>query len=145
MKYYSSEVYAEVYELLSYMDKKEVMKIPIDLLEDIKNSRNKDYESKIDIFDLYNRDNLLPETLEVMAALGVMYLLPKEESEKIQKECELSIAKEQEKYKISDIFKNAKKQADLDETISIAEYKESTFMKFINKIKKYFKFKIKSK
>lgn len=135
MKYYSPDVYAEVYELLSYMDKKEVMKIPIDLLEDIKNSRNKDYESKIDIFDLYNRNNLLPETIEVMAGLGVWYLLPKEESEKIQKEYELSLAKEQEKYNPSDIFKNTKKQEDLNEKISIAEYKESIFKKFINKIK----------
>ena len=69
MKYFSPDVYAEVYEILSYIDINEVMKIPYDLLEDIKKSRNKNYKSKIDALDIYNRENVLPDTIKIMAAL----------------------------------------------------------------------------
>ena len=43
----NSNTYSEVYEILSYMDKSIVMKIPIEILENIKEKRNKNKEKKI--------------------------------------------------------------------------------------------------
>ena len=43
----SSQTYSEVYEILKYMNKEVVMKIPIEILEKIKNKRDLNYKSKI--------------------------------------------------------------------------------------------------
>ena len=45
---------SEIFEILSYMDKQQVMKIPVSLLENFKNNRQKDYISRIDKNDIYN-------------------------------------------------------------------------------------------
>ena len=52
-----SIAYAEVFEILGYMDKELVMKIPIELLQVFKNKRSTTFKSKInknDIFLLLN-------------------------------------------------------------------------------------------
>ena len=41
-------VYSEVFEILKYMDKTDVMKIPIEILTKIKNNKDENYISKID-------------------------------------------------------------------------------------------------
>ena len=41
--------YSEVFELLKYTNRKDLEKIPIDLIEAIKENRNIDYSPKIDI------------------------------------------------------------------------------------------------
>ena len=42
----SANTYSEVFEVLSNMDKSIVMKIPLEILEIIKNNRNLDYQMK---------------------------------------------------------------------------------------------------
>ena len=44
--------YSEIFELLKFIDRKELDKIPIDLLKKIKNNRNKNYIPSIDINNL---------------------------------------------------------------------------------------------
>lgn len=54
----SSNTYEEVYEVLSYMDKITVMKIPDFILKKIKDNRNVDYKTKINKNDIFNEQNL---------------------------------------------------------------------------------------
>ena len=69
----SSQTYSEVYEILKYMNKEVVMKIPIEILEKIKNKRDLNYKSKIDKEDIFNPDNVLPETIEVLNWIDVNF------------------------------------------------------------------------
>ena len=53
----SSNTYKELYEILSYMDKITVMKIPLEILQNIKKYKNNYYKTKIDKKDIFNEKN----------------------------------------------------------------------------------------
>ena len=147
MKYFSPDVYAEVYEILSYMDINEVMKIPYDLLEDIKESRNKNYKSKIDPLDIYNRENVLPDTIKIMAALDLEYFTSNEEKERLEKEVNKELDKNimAQKYDPDEIFKRKQKKfntqiPEVEEKVKIDTYKEHKwYQKIFAKILKIFR------
>ena len=65
----NSNTYAEVYEILSYMDKMTVMKVPIELLKIIKNNKNENYKTLVDKNDIFNMKNISDETRHVLAWL----------------------------------------------------------------------------
>ena len=52
-------VYAETFEILSYMDKMTVMQIPVNVLSSIKKLRNKDFQTNIDKNDIFNENMIL--------------------------------------------------------------------------------------
>ena len=143
----TENVYSEVYEILSYMDKMSVMKIPMEILNTIKENRNKKYISKINKKDIFNRNNVLPETIKYMAWIDVNFWETKEEKERLKKLHIKKIAQEEkeksEKYRKIEYFKkeNVSKtnydtiSADINKT-EIIEYKEPLLKKLINKIKK---------
>lgn len=143
----TENVYSEVYEILSYMDKMSVMKIPMEILNTIKENRNKKYISKINKKDIFNRNNVLPETIKYMAWIDVNFWETKEEKERLKKLHIKKIAQEEkeksEKYRNIEYFKkeNVSKtnydtiSADINKT-EIIEYKEPLLKKLINKIKK---------
>ena len=62
----SSNTYKELYEILSYMDKKTVMKIPLDILQNIKKYKNNYYKTKIDKKDIFNEKNVNRETIDLL-------------------------------------------------------------------------------
>ena len=104
----SSQAYSEVYEILKYMNKEVVMKIPIEILENIKNKRDLNYESQIDKEDIFNPDNVLPETIEVLNWIDVNFWMSEDKKEKLlkkvrEKELEENKLKE-EKYNPNSIF-----------------------------------------
>ena len=108
----TENVYSEVYEILSYMDKISVMKIPMEILNTIKENRNKKYISKINKKDIFNRNNVLPETIKYMAWIDVNYWETKEEKERLKKLHIKKIAQEKkeksEKYRNIEYFKKEK-------------------------------------
>ena len=108
----TENVYSEVYEILSYMDKISVMKIPMEILNTIKENRNKKYISKINKKDIFNRNNVLPETIKYMAWIDVNYWETKEEKERLKKLHIKKIAQEEkeksEKYRNIEKFKKEK-------------------------------------
>ena len=53
-----ANMYAEVFEILGCMNKQEVMRIPVNILEFIKQERSKTYQTRIDKYDLFNPDNV---------------------------------------------------------------------------------------
>lgn len=62
----SAKTYKELYEILSYMDKVTVMKIPISILQTIKNKKDNRYITKIDKNDLFNEHNVNRETIDLL-------------------------------------------------------------------------------
>ena len=79
----NSMVYSEVYEILKYMDKQVVMKIPIDVLNNIKKNRDIDYKTKINPKDLFNPNNVLPMTMVVMNFIDINYWMDESKKRKI--------------------------------------------------------------
>ncbi len=62
----SSNTYKEVYEILSYMNKITVMKIPTEILQTIKKKKNNNYITKIDKRDIFNENNVNRETIDLL-------------------------------------------------------------------------------
>ena len=134
-------VYSEVFELLGYMDKITVMKIPIEILNKIKENKNDEYISKIDKNNIFNRDNVLPETIKYIAWIDVNFWESKEEKERLKK-IHLEKIKEEEKiksnrYKTYDLFKNKYVETSNNnfKVDSMIEYKENIFKKFFKFIR----------
>lgn len=66
IKMISAKTYKELYEILSYMDKVTVMKIPISILQTIKDKKDNRYITKIDKNDLFNEHNVNRETIDLL-------------------------------------------------------------------------------
>ena len=62
----TSKTYKELYEILSYMDKATVMKIPIEILQTIKNNKDDGYITQIDKNDIFNEKNVNRETIDLL-------------------------------------------------------------------------------
>ena len=62
----TSKIYKELYEILSYMDKVTVMKIPIEILQTIKNKKDNRYITQIDKNDIFNEKNVNRETIDLL-------------------------------------------------------------------------------
>ncbi len=133
--------YSELYEILSYMDKKQVMKVPIDILENIKNNRDMNYISKIDKEDIFNKNNVSKKTISMLAYLNLKYWVDDERKKELvnlyrENEFKQEEAKK-EKYGIDEIFKkNTEKE---NRKPAIIKEKENFIKKIINKIKEMFK------
>lgn len=152
---YDSCIYQEVYEILSLMDKKTVMKIPIEILETIKENRNQEYNTQIDKNDIFNTENLNEETIKLLSWIDLNYWNTSENYEKIKRyninETILDEWRKKERYESIDIFNkpedNLMSQNIMDNTeqenpnentteVSLVQYKENFFNKFKNVILK---------
>ena len=99
----------EIFEFLSYMNKSEVMKIPIEILNFIKNNRNEKYKTKIDKNDLFNFDNLSENSLDFLLYIDNTYWKEKEEITDIKETTTFENKenkKENEQYLVSAKNKN---------------------------------------
>lgn len=142
----SSNTYEEVYEVLSYMDKITVMKIPDFILKKIKDNRNVDYKTKINKNDIFNEQNLSKESVDFLYWLNYTYLIDNSQKNNIDKKITKISAKQEEQkreqYNSQNLFKNkqpiVKNQSTT--TTSIVEYNEKNFLqKIFDKIKRIFK------
>lgn len=129
----NADTYSEVYEILSYMNKSIVMKIPFEILEIIKENRNLDYVSKIDKEDLFNLNNISKDTINVLAWLDVNYWIDKGKKEKIKLSCQKDFI-ESKNEKIYDLKKESNKI--VNDNVQIKIYKKTIMYKIINTIKK---------
>lgn len=128
----NADTYSEVYEILSYMNKSIVMKVPVEILGVIKENRNLDYVSKIDKKDLFNLNNISKDAINLLAWLDVNYWMDKEKKEKIK----LSQKNNFMERKIEEVSSFINRENTESNTNAVLiEYKESIFKKFINKIK----------
>ena len=65
--------YTEVFEILGYMNRKRVKKIPIEIINMFKEKRIKNYMSRIDRNDYFNKNNISQKTLEILLWLDMEY------------------------------------------------------------------------
>lgn len=124
--------YQEVYEILSHMNKLEVMKIPEEILYTIKERRNKDYKTKIDLNNLFNMENISENAQIMLAWLDYSFFMDERKKEELKRE-----AYEEYNNNYKDFFENEKGIKYENNAISIIE-KEKWYTKFLDNITKVF-------
>ena len=80
----SKNTLSEVYEVLSYMDKETVMKIPLEILQYIKDNRNINYHTTIDKNDIFNLKNITTDTINVLAWIDINYWMDSKKRTEIE-------------------------------------------------------------
>lgn len=145
----SGNVYSEVYEILSCMDKAIVMKIPLNILETINKKRNKNYISRINKQDIFNRENVLPDTIKYLAWIDMNYWETEEERMRIKSLYRSTLIEKEkllkEKYN-KDIFKtvnyelvNTTNKQTVDNINMVCYKQDKWYKKIMNKLVKIFK------
>lgn len=139
-----ANAFAEVYEILKYLDKNEYKKISLDLIETIKNYRNTNYVYTIKSDKKLKEQKMLPETKAILFNIFRDFLSTEEQKQKIKKwqlEDLRRLEEEKKKKYNTVVFFNKNVQ---DTVVSrpgnkLIEIKEqSLWKKIINKIKSFF-------
>lgn len=138
----------EVLEILKYVRKEDLLKIPKDEIEMLKENANLKHEFTYDPNKDIKEQDVSKLAKGIIAVFFYKYTASEEQRERIKlKQKADLIAIEQEKrnsYKPEEIFK-AKSKTEItptyeNENIQLVEYKkENWFIKIINKIKKFFR------
>ena len=147
----NKEANTEVFEILSYMDKKSIMKIPYNTLtlKFIKDNRNLGYVTKIDKNDLFNPNNVMKDTRKILAWIDLNYLASEETKKakiKVYQENEFNYEKFlKENNSFSNMFNSsANYNENINENVSFIQNnnnnlpsikKENIFIKILNFIK----------
>ncbi len=140
-----TNAFAEVYEILNYLNKEEYNKISLELINIIKNNRNQNYYYKIDNNKKLKEQEMLPETKAILFNIFRDYLSTEEQKQKIKKWQLEDISKLEEEKKKNysiDVFKEKNNQNTnfVKEEKQLKDVKEqSLWQKIINKIKKFLK------
>lgn len=138
--------YAEVDNFIECLDSYDKNKVPDDIREYFKREKNKNYNKMIDINQPIKNQNLMDETLAIIAMLNLKYWCDDEEEKKrlidIYLENERKIRDElKEKYDIERVFKERKSKKELnfqDEKVPDIQRK-SFFSELKNRILNFFK------
>lgn len=141
--------YAEVDEILNYIDEEYVKRIPEKVRDFFKEERDENYKLEIDVNKPLEEQNLKRKTMVILAILNMNYWCDKEEEKKeiiesLSKNEEIYQKEIREKYNPDNIFKNKDNQEDditntnLD--TQLIEYENQSFIeKILNRIKRFFK------
>lgn len=136
----------EVDVVLKHLSEEEYKKIPEDILQVIKENKDKDYIWEYDESKELKDQGLNRDTIAFLAYLNMEYLL-NEKQKKLMQEInalkEIKLEEEKAKqYSTEDLFKNRTSQIEKvskTQKESLIEYKESFLKKVINRIKNFFK------
>lgn len=143
------DAFAEVYEIISYLNNEEYNKIPKEVINAISENRNKEYEYWLDESIPLEEQEMLPETKAILFNLFRDYLAypwQKEKIIKMQKEERLKREEiKRKKYNPNDIF-NKEVKKDINKKITennniLVKHKESLYDKIINFFRKFVKMK----
>ena len=134
--------YSEVLEILKYVDKKDINKVPVDMLNMFKKNASNENKFNYDPNKTLQEQNVSEVTRIIIAILFRDYWATLEQKEKI-----ISVQNtkrkntNEEKYSNNDIFKNkVQEENNVVKDSAIVEYKEKNiFFKLIYKIKCVFK------
>ena len=145
----SANTYEEVYEVLGYMDKITVMKIPEEIILKIREKRNPNFITKIQKENIFDENNISKEAVDLLCWLDYTYWRNDNERSKIndiiKEKNEFEEKLKRDKYSPDDIFKNKKNNEIVSEETkpeenSMVEYTEKNFLqKIFDKIKYLFK------
>ena len=138
----------EVDEILNYLSEEDLLKIPEEVRNTIKENKDKEYVWKYDVSKELKEQNLSRDTIILLSYLNMEYLLNEEQKKYMQQLHELNEKKleelKTEKYSVDDLFKKKKKEEtqtkkQVEEKSLIECKEENIFTKVINKIKNFFK------
>lgn len=138
----------EVDEILNYLSEEDLLKIPEEVRNTIKENKDKEYFWQYDETKPLKDQEVSRDTIAFLSYLNMEYLLNEQQKEYMQQLHELNEKKLEEakveKYGVDDLFKrNKPQQEEIKETEQIQEqalvkYKESFLTKVISKIKNFF-------
>ena len=147
----TKEIYSEVYQVLNLLGNDYLNKLPDSLINMLREKRDVNYNPQYTADISLNEQNIKKETIFIIVLLYLNYWCKDEkevlEVKKILKENEDKYQVElREKYNPDNIFKNNIKETKeitqnvINETTMIL-YKESVFIKIINRLKNFFHLK----
>ena len=135
------KAYREVYEILKYIQKEDIEKIPKDFLQTIEDNMDKEYIYKIDENKSFEEQETLKETKAIISIIYKEYwATPERKQELIEIRREQRNTLEQEKMKKYDsniVFRQ--KEGMMQVPLAMVNKKEKFFTKFFNKIKGLFR------
>lgn len=136
----------EVDEILNYLSEEDLMKIPKEVRNTIKENKDKEYFWEYDKTKPLKEQDVSRDTIAFLSYLNMEYLLNEEQKEFMQQLHELNEKKLEElkveKYSVDDLFKkkNNMQEVMTDNTDNkLITYKENYLRKIINKIRELFK------
>lgn len=148
MNVQTQEIYSEVYSILNLLGESYIKKLPISLVNMIKEERKQDYNPKYDLTINLEQQNIKRDSLSMIALFHLNYWCNSdEEKNELKKLFKTNEEKHQaeirEKYNPDNLFKKRTEEIKKEETIAestvaMVEYKEPIFKRFINKIKSIF-------
>lgn len=136
------KAYSEVIEILKYVPKESVDKIPKIMLESFNNNMDKEYTFSIDLNKSFEEQELLEETKAILANIFRDYWATTYQRERIKAKEDYDLEKiedeKRNKYNPNDLFKN-KRTINVNNPNNLpVEIKKDTFFKklldFIKKI-----------
>ena len=127
-------------EMLEILDNKEFFKsrVPKSLIEKMQLEKDNDWNFKYDDTVALENQNILYSTKALYSYIYTKYVATEEKRKELKSIYEQNT---RTKYNPDNLFKKhnqANKAEEVVEEISMTEYKESIFRKFINKIKEIF-------
>ena len=136
----------EVDEILNYLSEEDLLKIPEEVRNTIKENKDKEYFWKYDETKTLKEQDVSRDTIAFLSYLNMEYLLNEKQKEYMKQLHELNEKKleeaKAEKYSVEDLFKRNKtqqeEQKETEQEMSLVEYKENFFKKLIKRIKKIF-------
>jgi len=144
-----TKVFSEIYEILKYLPKEFIEKLPKQLVSVISENRNIEYVFKYDISKRLIEQDIFEETKEFITSLYLTYYCEQEKKEELLAKMRENTKKLEEekaqKYNPDKIFenKNEKKENELiNEDLKENEKKELTVLKkesFLSKLINMFK------
>ena len=143
MKAKTKDADVEVLGILDLLDEEQKNRIPKKLKEFFENNKNQDYQVNIDSNIPLEEQNLLQETVDILAMLKLNYWCTNEK----EKEGLLNLLNENEKkyqeelrkkYNPNNLFKDkeSKRVIYTNEELSIVKYKESIFKRIKDWLKR---------
>ena len=130
-----SKIYKELYEIFKYIAKEEIAKIPKNIIDEIEEKKDENYNYKVTHIDDFENQYMHKETKAFLTVLYRDYWANEEERKRIKEQEHIEyINREAELSKnINEIFQNDKK-IDKKSNDAIIVFKESFFGKIIKKI-----------
>ena len=143
MKAKTKDAYVEVLGILALLDEEQKNRIPKKLKEFFENNKNQDYQVNIDSNIPLEEQNLLQETVDILAMLKLNYWCTNEKEKEglfnLLNENEKKYQEElRKKYNPNNLFKDkeSKRVIYTNEELSIVKYKESIFKRIKDWLKR---------
>lgn len=138
-----SKAYVEVLEILKYIPKEELEKVPKDIMYTLESCADKEYIFKIDKSVSFEELKLMEETKDILANFFRDYWATDFQREQIlikEKQDENELEKNKIKINYDEVFKNKKIEEKQKKEIAVITEKK-WYERFWTYMKKIFKFK----